>query len=164
METASEVKKESSRSISGFFHDVINGSGKVGEYIYDIVNNTFYNNGTGSSASGLNLDGTNSLVILIANNTFSDHTDYAVTSSTDKTGRYNIVLRHNNAYNNTDGTYNNVPSCGSCYTLDPQFDDAANGDFDIGENLKEKGFPGSFKYAGGTGYLDLGAIQRVEPE
>ena len=49
METASEVKKESSRSISGFFHDVINGSGKVGEYIYDIVNNTFYYTGKCSS-------------------------------------------------------------------------------------------------------------------
>ena len=49
METVSEEKEASSRSVSGFFHDVINGSGKVGEYIYDILNNTFYYTGKCSS-------------------------------------------------------------------------------------------------------------------
>ena len=42
METASEVKETSSGSVSGIVDDVVNGSCRAGEYMYDIVNNTFY--------------------------------------------------------------------------------------------------------------------------
>lgn len=47
--------------------------------------------------------------------------------------------------------------------VDPQFTDAANGDFSIGTNLKAAGSPGAFPSGNSTGYLDIGAAQRQEP-
>ena len=40
---------------------------------------------------------------------------------------------------------------------------ATDNDFTIGTNLKAKGFPGVFNGGHTTGYLDIGAVQRVEP-
>jgi len=45
---------------------------------------------------------------------------------------------------------------------DPEFTDAANGDFSIGTNLKGLGFPGAFPGGLTTGYLEPGAVQREE--
>lgn len=69
---------------------------------------------------------------------------------------------YNNFYNNTtDRT--NVTAGDNDLAVDPQFTDAAGGDFSIGTNLKAAGFPGAFPGSSTTGYLDVGAVQRTEP-
>ena len=71
--------------------------------------------------------------------------------------------------------YNNIYGCANdrifvttgphSFDLDPGFVDAANGDFRVGVTCKAKGFPGAIPGAAATciGYLDSGAVQRIEP-
>jgi hypothetical protein len=75
-----------------------------------------------------------------------------------------VLEDYNNIYNcTTDRT--NVPVGANSYDLDPGFADAAGGDFRVGVNCKAKGFPGAVPGAAATciGYLDTGAVQRIEP-
>ncbi len=55
-------------------------------------------------------------------------------------------------------SYDTVPTD---LTIDPQFVDAANQNFAIGANLKAKA--AQVFQVGGTSFLDMGAVQRVEP-
>ena len=72
------------------------------------------------------------------------------------------IWDYNNFYNNTtDRT--NVTAGVHDLALDPQFTNTGTGDFSIGTNLKAAGFPGAFQAGTSTGYLDIGAVQRVEP-
>lgn len=82
-----------------------------------------------------------------------------------------IYADHSNMHNCTikssidGGSTEDVSILGdNIYELDPQFTDAANGDFSIGPNLKGLGFPGAFPGISTTGYMDIGAVQREEPE
>ena len=63
--------------------------------------------------------------------------------------------------NNTSNMVNVSTGTNSLF-VDPGFTDAPNGDFSIGENLKEKAFPGTFPGGLTTGHLDMGAVQREE--
>lgn len=97
----------------------------------------------------------------ITNNIIDSCTTYGITWDSEYKSNY---FDHNNYYNN--GTdVNNVTKGSHATALDPQFVDAPNGDFRIGANLKAKGFPGAFPgtHASCIGYLDTGAVQRVEP-
>lgn len=69
---------------------------------------------------------------------------------------------YNDYYNNTTDVSNWTKGSNDL-ALDPGFTDAPNGNFTIGTNLKAAGFPGAFNGSATTGYLDIGAVQRVEP-
>lgn len=73
---------------------------------------------------------------------------------------------YNNFYNNTTDVTNYTKGSNDI-ALDPGFTDAVNADFRVGANMKAVGFPGSFANMGAgascIGYLDIGAVQRVEP-
>ena len=68
---------------------------------------------------------------------------------------------YNNYYNNTTDNTHNIDVQDSELELDPQYNDATNGDFSIGTNLKAKG-PSEFPAGTSTGYIDIGAVQREE--
>lgn len=76
----------------------------------------------------------------------------------------NVFEDYNDFFNNTNDVVN-LTKGPNDLALNPQFVDAPNGDFRIGANLKGKGFPGAFSGAAATciGYLDIGAVQRIEP-
>ena len=120
-----------------------------------IVSSTFYNCTTAiSMVSGV----TNALFLT---NVISDCTT-GITAANSSLGC--VWEDYNNIYDcTTDRT--NVPTGAHSYDLDPGFVDAANGDFRVGTNCKAKGFPGAIPGAAVTciGYLDTGAVQRIEP-
>ena len=120
-------------------------------------NNTLYGAAT-PAGTGILLAATTGI-----NNTFMNNIIYGFT-----TGVNSNTAVGNNFYN-----YNNIFNCTTPRTnvtagpndtaLDPQFTDAPNGNFTVGANMKAIGFPGAFPGGLTTGYLDIGAVQRVEP-
>lgn len=75
----------------------------------------------------------------------------------------NRMVRNNNTYNNTSGACNLSGVLKDDPGLDPQFTDAANGDFTIGTNLREQGFPESNRPgASYRTYADIGANQHQD--
>jgi hypothetical protein len=139
-----------------------------------IAFNTFY----GNTSDALEFDATpanNRGVTLLAihNNIFANNGGYGInfagaSVSLEMLRASGVSIRGNNFYSNSSGKY--LPSdVGSLAetTLDPQFTDAAGGDFRIGANLKATGYPlGATLAIGGYGsnysYIDPGALQRQE--
>ncbi len=137
-----------------------------------IVNNTFDANGTSgcliSDNSGAALQRA-----LILNNIFSNNSAYGLsinggTSVADARLIANgVVIAGNNFFNNTSGKYNptTLGISENETTVDPQYTNAAGGDFSIGANLKATGFPQTFVsgFSATRSYMDPGAAQRQEP-
>ncbi len=117
-----------------------------------VMNNTIYNCTTGISVTVAERGW------LVANNIIDSCTTGASWSSEVKNSWWDYNNWHNNG---TD--VSNVTKGDNALALDPQFTDAANGDFSIGTNLKAQGFLGVFPGSLSTGYLDVGAAQRQEP-
>lgn len=69
---------------------------------------------------------------------------------------------YNDFFNNATAARNLWPTGPNDQTLDPQFTNAAAGNFAIGTNLKALGWPGAFPGGNSTGFLDIGAVQRQE--
>lgn len=115
-----------------------------------IVNCTIDNCTTGVSA-------TTSYAGAFLNNIISNNTSGASWTTEQKTNHWD----YNNWYGNT-GDVSNVTKGNNALAVDPQFTNAAGGDFSIGTNLKAAGFPGAFPGGLSTGYLDVGAVQRQE--
>lgn len=156
----------------------ITGSGNlIGCIVYDstdgvvvyndggrIVNCTIYN------CSGNGIDVTDRKQIIVSN-TIISNCGVGINMAAASTYKETNLFTGNNFYNNTmdisddDGvTETNTYKKGINYSLDPQFTDAANGDFSIGTNLKGLGFPGTYPDINTTGYMDIGAVQREELE
>jgi hypothetical protein len=82
---------------------------------------------------------------------------------------YLIVVGFNAYYSNTSGQYNQVPAGTSDVTLtgDP-FTNGSSNDFSLnstagaGAACRAAGFPGVLQ-SGGTGYVDIGALQHPDP-
>ncbi len=74
----------------------------------------------------------------------------------------NNYMDYNVLYNNTNAV-NNITLGPNDIATNPTFTDAPNGNFTVGTNMKAKAFPGTFPGGLSTGYLDIGAVQRVEP-
>lgn len=72
------------------------------------------------------------------------------------------IFRFNALHNNTTN-YVNVTAGEGSITTDPQFVSPGTDNFAVGANMKAAGSPGLSPGSGSTGYLDIGAIQRVEP-
>lgn len=126
------------------------GINVASSYATTIQNCTINGNTTGVA-------GTAPWFINARNNIISGNTDGASCG----TASGGNLFDYNDFYNNgTDRT--NVTAGNNDIDVDPQFTDAANGDFSIGTNLKAAGFPGAFPGGLSTGYLDIGAVQREE--
>jgi hypothetical protein len=132
-----------------------------------VTNNTFYNTQSGSGlVITTGADETHGLTNII-NNIFANNSAYGINYSNGAvTEAYanalGITVSHNAFYSNTSGTCNPSGLSVNEQTVDPQFVDAANGDFRIGDNLKALGFPGVMPGGLSTGYMDIGAMQRIE--
>lgn len=98
------------------------------------------------------------VAILFSNNIVYGWTTGISQATANQTTNY---YDYNDFFNNTTDRTNVTAGAGDI-ALDPQFTDAANGDFSIGTNLKATGFPGVFPGALTTGYIDIGAVQRQE--
>lgn len=81
-------------------------------------------------------------------------------------GKWANLINNNTFYNNTidistdDGVSENTEWKGlDDVALDPEFTDAANGDFTVGNNMQAIGFPSTMPDGINTSYVDLGALQ-----
>lgn len=61
-------------------------------------------------------------------------------------------------------TENNSYKQDTCTSLDPQYTNESGGDFSIGTNLKALGSPSDFPDEINKAYVDIGALQRPEPD
>lgn len=138
----------------------------------DIVNSTIH----GSAGDGIRFSGTQAAYHIIATNcNFTGNGGYGIniTSPISNAGddyRYRVSYCNfgTGASANTSGAVNGLSLNDTNLTVDPQYTDAANGDFSVGVNLKAKGFPDATRMLGANqsatrSYIDIGAAQREEP-
>lgn len=119
-----------------------------------ILNNTLF--GTeATSGTGINL--VNGANFTIANNIIYGWATGVNASALDKTNTF----YNNNLYNNDTNRTNVLQGAGDL-AADPAFVDTSTDDFTPGVSMKANAMPGAFSTAV-TGYLDIGAVQRVEP-
>lgn len=135
-----------------------------------VVGNTFYNNG-GDGLEILSAPGADMGVqSRIASNIFANNGGYGInwshassTATALEAAGPHVV--NNDFYANTSGKYNpsGLTISEGERTVDPQFTNAAGGDFSIGTNLKALGFPTTTLLGSATrSYVDIGAAQRQE--
>lgn len=121
-----------------------------------ILNNTIYNSSTNCIGTG-----TLSNRAVVMNNILDNcGTGINVTAS----GLGPFVDWNNYTNNSTD--VSGVTKGDNATALDPEFEDAANGDFGVGENMKSSGpnFPGTVNgLTTSDTHMDQGAVQREEP-
>lgn len=119
--------------------------------------NTLYGAET-PTGTGIQLYATTPVGVVITNNIIYGFTTGINSAAVVGTNYYN----HNNIYNCTTPLVN-VTAGPNDVSINPQFTDAANGNFSIGVNLKALGSPGAFPAGLTTSYVDIGAAQRQEP-
>ena len=141
----------------------------VGGYPFNILNCTFHT--TSTTEPLISCTGTDIPYLSIANIFSGGNYAYVFPSSLGDNFRVNSFFTNNNFNGQASGKMsfdNGVTEDDSflrdSFELDPQFTDPSNGDFSIGENLKAKGFPSAFPDGINTSYLDIGAVQRQEPD
>lgn len=81
---------------------------------------------------------------------------------TDAATAAGLYADYNNFYLNTGAARTNIAAGSHDVAVDPQFVNAASGNYAIGQNLKALGWPGLFPGGLTTGYTDIGAAQRQE--
>lgn len=122
-----------------------------------IMNNTIFGAetpaGTGISAASTQATG----ITLVGNIIYGWTTGVSFNASSSS-----ALSEYNNFYNNTTNS-SNITAGSTDLAVDPAFTDSSTADFSIGTALKAAGFPGLLPGSGSTGYLDIGAVQRVEP-
>lgn len=124
-----------------------------------IIGNTI-NGNTGASTDGINSTAAAmSPVALMLNNIIANNGRYGANGNSAASG----APDYTDYYANATAARNAFAAGAHDLALDPQFTNAAAGDFSIGTNLKAAGWPGAFPGgATSTGYMDLGAVQRQE--
>jgi hypothetical protein len=121
----------------------------------------------GNTGDGIDISGGDVAAVLI-NNNVTGNGGYGIRGNS--TDNFLLFADHNNfgtgATANTSGARLNVATGANDVELDPQYVDAANGNFEIGTNLKAKGFPKSSEFVGlnslTNSFVDIGAAQREE--
>jgi len=106
-----------------------------------VVNRVTINGGAGSAVY---LDGSaNCFNVAICNCILSNNGLYGIDNQTGVSlaSMGAVLIDYNDFYNNTSGARNNVPAGAHDLALDPQFTNAAGGDYTIGTNLKAQGYP-----------------------
>lgn len=133
---------------------------------HTLSRNTVY----GNSSGGFYLDeSTMKSQLSIENNIFASNGGYGINGASGTLLMWqSAVMRGNDFHNNTSGKYTPDLSTVSLneQTSDPQFTNAAGGDFSIGTNLKATGFPAGAKvgvWSATDSFVDPGAAQREEP-
>lgn len=100
----------------------------------------------------------------VVNNQFTNNANYGWRAAS---GQLNFGFADfNNYYQNTSGTILNATAGAHDQALDPQYVDAGNNNFELGTNLKAKGFPDATRFVGANqsatnAFVDIG-IQREE--
>jgi hypothetical protein len=115
----------------------------------------------GNSGNGLDFSGATPRLLNLLGNNITSNGLYGVKVTAGQSG---IVADFNNfgtgATANTSGARLNIAPGPNDLAVDPQYADAANGDFRVGTNLKAQGYP---QYIGAVrSYVDVGAYQREE--
>ena len=128
----------------------------VGNVRTRIINCTV-NGNPGALIDGINY-GTPPVSSILINTIMSNNGRYGANA----TDGDSLWTDNNNYFGNGTAARNNVPAGANDRALDPQFVDAAGGNFAIGTNLKGLGWPGLFPGGLSTGGMDIGAVQRVE--
>ncbi len=120
-----------------------------------IINCTSYNSG----GHGVLVEG-NAYWAIVANTISADEGGYNI-NITMTGGERSFVHFNNILFNGTSGNANGFSLDSSEVTTDPQFTDAANGDFSVASNSPARGagWPGAFPGGLSTGYPDIGAVQ-----
>lgn len=120
-----------------------------------LLNNTI-NGNTGATTDGLQMDASR---VSAYNNIFSNNGRDGARANNGG----GVFGGTNNYYGNAGAARSVFPTFYDDYAVDPQYVDAANGNFAIGTNLRGLGLHGAFPGALSTGYIDIGAVQREEP-
>lgn len=108
------------------------------------------------------------LPAMISNCIFAENAGYGINNSTGANTN-NIMRLHNLFYSNSSGTENGFgdsPSLAEQIDVVSPFGAASTGYLNVADNsnAKRNGLPGLFENQLYTSYLDIGAVQRQEPE
>lgn len=128
-----------------------------------VIGNTIYNAGQ----DGIKIITANGLLTsCLTNNIIANCGGYGINATVGNTAlndrTFSLAPDYNDIFNCTSGAYNNMSAGPHDLAIDPQFTNAAGGDFSVATNLKAKGFPSTFLNALTTSYVDTGAAQRQE--
>ena len=121
----------------------------------------------GNSGDGIDLSGA-SVGAVVVNCNLTQNGGYGIRShaNTQNLGYYNFNNFGTGGTANSSGARLNLDAGSNDLEVDPEYTDAANGDYSIGTNLKAKGFPKFDKPIGINSstysYVDIGAAQRQE--
>lgn len=112
-----------------------------------VLNNTIH----GNTSDGIKLPGAGDMSSVIMNNIITGNGGFGINCAVGTTAlndRRKVLMDYNNlgtgATANTSGAYNNVSAGAHDLALDPQFTDAAGGDYSVGANMKAAAYPGTF--------------------
>lgn len=131
--------------------------------ILHIVGNTIVSNsGSGLASSSL----LGFALATIENNILANNGGYGIawTSGPSDQRIAQTVIRNNNTYSNSSGAYSPAGIGTNDPGLDPQFANAAGGDYAIGATLKGLGYPTAYlgRTSATLSRVDIGAAQRAE--
>lgn len=127
------------------------------------VNNTIYGLESSLVGTGILFDNSTSIIFntLYNNLIYGWATPIAQTTAQQKSNSGS----YNNLYNNTNAVSNYTLDA-TDLALDPAWvsgPPTTSLDWRVGTNMKAVAFPGAFNGTNTTGYLDIGAVQRIEP-
>ena len=127
--------------------------------IHFLVNNTIDAN-TGGSTDGVNIATGIKWVTgsVFMNNIISNNGRDGV-RSTDATSIANVAIDYNNFYGNAGTARTNFPTGSHDIALDPQYVSTSGGNYAVGPNMRNVGFPGVFPASTTQGFLTIGAAQ-----
>lgn len=140
-------------------------AGATTAYYVTIRGNTIHSN----DGDGIDISSGQTLVIIHGNN-ITANGNYGIRAASGQIGIAAFVDYNNfgtGATANTSGDRLNLNAGAHDLNVDPQYTDAANGDFSVGTNVRAKGFPDATRYIGANqsltrSYVDIGAAQRQE--
>lgn len=128
---------------------------------YWLLNNSIYS----PVSDGLDINTTVTAWAVVANNIISECGAFGLTNGTG-TNTANIIRLHNDFYSNSSGNENgfgDTPSLAEQTESSSPFTSSTDLTIGNGSNAIANGLPGLFENESYTSYLDIGAVQRVEP-
>lgn len=105
-----------------------------------------------------------SYVTTLMNNIFSSNGNYGIRSTSRDADSFTVAWRNNHFYNNTSGKYSEGTPLGTYTEGDPKFISTTDGSENFGLQKDSPCIAAAYNSfpTGGTGYLDIGAVQRRE--
>lgn len=187
----SHLGVENNFIMGNFFKDIRGGGIEVG-YVSSVINNIVYNcrgnttlygiyeNSTfvsciiGNTVDNCQCNGIGFGVaktdahIACFNNCITNNAGYGLHVTPGATAVNDSITSgrfgYNNSYNNGFADFQGITARSTDLSVDPSYKDAANGNFSVGTSMKALGFPNTYLGAPSTiSYVDIGAVQRIEP-